>query len=84
MRNARKGREVVRAVMLRKASKPRGPNRFRKREARRLFEAGAERVEFDPVTGRLIGYRHATETRASPKSSWDEILTDAADQDRAT
>jgi len=27
--------------------------RFTKREARRMFDAGAERVEFDPKTGRL-------------------------------
>jgi hypothetical protein len=62
-------------------AKPRGPSRFRKREARRLFEAGAERVEFDPVTGRLIGYKHADETLAA-RNSWDEVLTNAADQKR--
>jgi hypothetical protein len=52
-------------------SKTRGPNRFRKREARRLFEAGAERVEFDPKTGRLIGYRQA-ETATPPANEWDK------------
>jgi hypothetical protein len=68
--------------MSKKPTTPRGPNRFRKREARRLFEAGAERVEFDPVTGRLIGYKHAGEMLASCENSWDEVLANAADQDR--
>jgi hypothetical protein len=57
--------------------KPRGPNRFRKREARRLFEAGAERVEFDPKTGRLIGYRQddtRTNDPPSKTSEWDKAL----------
>jgi hypothetical protein len=52
-------------------TKPRGPNRFRKREVRRLFEAGADRVEYDSKTGRLIGYRHQGETPAPPGSEWE-------------
>jgi hypothetical protein len=32
--------------------------RFRKRELRRAFEAGAERVEIDPKTGILTAYKH--------------------------
>jgi hypothetical protein len=62
-------------------TKPRGPSRWRMRDARRLFQAGAERVEIDP-SGRLIGYKHAGETSASRKNPWDEVLANAADQDR--
>jgi hypothetical protein len=56
--------------------------RFTKREARRMFDAGAERVEFDPKTGRLIGYRHQSET-SREANTWDKVLN-AAHKDRAS
>jgi hypothetical protein len=62
-------------------TKPRGPSRFRKREARRLFEAGAERVEFDPTTGRLIGYRHQGENSA-PGTEWDAAMENLGQEKR--
>jgi hypothetical protein len=68
--------------------KGRGPNRVRVREVRRLFQAGAEKVEVDPVTGRLIGYRHDDTRTPNPKSGeqanpWDTVLN-AADTKRAS
>ena len=51
---------------------------FKLRNARRMFAAGADRIEFDSATGLLTGYKTGkAETPPTEANSWDAVLPDA-------
>lgn len=65
---------------------PRSRNRFREVELARAIRAaksaGGERVEIDPVTGK-ISVILTKSGEATSGNQWDEVLTDAADKKRS-
>jgi hypothetical protein len=66
--------------------KPRGPNRIRKREITRAFEAvpGATSVEIFPADGRMIVHRGTRpDAVTSSTNPWDAV-SNAADSKRAS
>jgi len=66
---------------------PRGVNRFNQREVTRAVRAlrlageSVDRVEINPRSGK-ISLVLGKPAEASGNNSWDEVLTDAADEKR--
>jgi len=65
--------------MFRGPVKPRGQVHFKLTDARRMFQAGADKVVYCRATDQLIGYKtgQGETPPTEPANSWDAVLPDA-------